>query len=634
MIELLIVIGISAILLPALLVGLLASREGKASQSQRSEAIAILGETIEAVRSVREKGWTAFAVNGTFHPQISGSSWILITGSVTLGGFTRQIVISNLNRNSSGTIVSSGGTPDPSSKKVVVTISWGLPYTSSVTNTLYMTRYLDNNSFTQTTEAEFNAGTKVGTAVTNTLGGEVVLGAGGFGNWCSPNLSISALDLPKNGVANALTAIEGKAFAGTGDNSSGVSFANINISNTNPPIANIAGTFDGYKTNGVFGEKNYAYLATDNHSKEVIIIDLNNIVGGKYQEVGFFNIPGNRNAKSVYVAANIGYVTDDANHLYSFDLSSKSGSRPQLGSLTTDGMGTGIVVVGSYLYVSLYSGVNELQIINVSNPANMSVVGWNNPNGREGIALYVNPTGTRTYLVTNQSSDPNQYEFYIIDTSSKTGPREVLGKYDTNGMDPKGISVVTGNKAILVGTGGQEYQVIDISNELNPTKCGGLDIDSGINGVSSVVEEDGDAYSYIITGDAASEFKIIAGGPGGQYAPSGEFISSTFDAGYNTAFNRFDVSVNRPATANIKFQIALSNAISGSCTGASFTFVGPDATSATFFEIPVTSGTQLFSFTVPQSINPGRCFEYKAYLSTSDSTSTPIFYDFTMNYSP
>ena len=58
--------------------------------------------------------------------------------------------------------------------------------------------------------------------------GEVVLGAtGGVGDWCQPTLAITALDLPKSGVANAISAIQGTLAAGTGENASGVSYANV-----------------------------------------------------------------------------------------------------------------------------------------------------------------------------------------------------------------------------------------------------------------------------------------------------------------------------------------------------------------------------------------------------------------------
>ena len=151
LVELLLAIGLSAVLLPALLTGFVASREGKAQHGQRTEGVAILKATTEAVRSVREKGWSNFANNGTFHPEISGSSWSLVAGEYTdpVTGFKTKVDISDVNRDSNGAIASSG-TTDPSTKKVVVTVSWGTPYLSSITSTLYLTRYLANNAFTQT----------------------------------------------------------------------------------------------------------------------------------------------------------------------------------------------------------------------------------------------------------------------------------------------------------------------------------------------------------------------------------------------------------------------------------------------------------------------------------------------------
>lgn len=657
LIELLVVIGISAIILPALFVGFIASREGKAQQAQRAQALTILSQTVEAVRNVREKGWSIFALNGTFYPAISGTSWTLTDCSgacpTDSNGFISQVVISNANRGDCpgadcGKIVTTGGTLDPSTKKADITISWDLPNASSISETLYMTRYLDNNAFIetlglQTPLKDFDLGTKTGTTVTNTVGGEVTLGAGGQGDWCKPSTSIVAqLDLPKQGVADAITAIEGQAFVGTGDNSSGVSFANISISNADPPVPSIVGTFDGYKTNGVFGENDYAYIATDDPHKEVVIIDLRTKdANNKYSEIGFFDAPTNKKGDQVWVSGNAGYMITEKK-LYSFDLTSKSGSRPILDpDGVTVGDGTRVVVVGTYAYVTIKGSSIELQIVDVINPNNLTIVGQADLIGKDAKDLFVNAAGTRTYLVTGkQDALP---EFFIVDTSIKTGNRPVIGSYEANGMEPKAVTVVPGNKAIIVGKEGslnsEEYQVIDISNETNPKPCGGLNLGDQdgrkVNGISSVLESDGDAYSYIMTGDSNAEFKIIEGGPGGQYASSGEFVSNTFDPGYQTAFNRFDVTVDRPPNTDIKFHVAVEDAIAGSCDGVGFTFVGPSATtSADFFETTLTSGITVFSYAIPASINPGRCFQYKSYFSTTDFTSTPILHDFTLNYSP
>lgn len=642
LVELIIIMGLLSILLPALITGLISSREGKPQESRRTEAINLLKETNEAIRNVREKGWTTFAVNGTFYPRVAAdNSWELASGSATLNGFTRQVVISDVQRDASGVIVPSGGTVDPSTKKGAATVSWTnvLPY--SVSSTAYLTRYLDNLSYTETTQAQFNAGTKTATAVTNTSGGEVVLGSGGTGDWCAPATPSGSmvLDLPKNGVANAVSAIEGSAFAGTGENASGVSFAKINISN-NPPAATLADTFDGYKTNDVFGETNYAYLATDNNAKEIVIINLNSVINGKYQEAGYFNAPPHTDGKSVFVFGNVGYVTTADKKLYSFDLASKSGSRPLLDSdgITLDGNGSSVVVNGNYAYIALANSFYELEIVDISNPSNLtSVSRYNVDIGdtnsfEDGVDVYVNTTGTRAYLAINEES--LMKEFFILNIENKSNP-SIVGSYEANGMSPKGVTLTTGNRAILVGTGAEEYQVINISNEASPTRCGGLNVDTGVHGVAGVVEQDGDAYAYIITGDVNAEFKIIAGGPGGGYASNGAFESQAFDAGSTTGFNRFAATVTTPINTEIKMHVAVADAVSGSCSGATFTFLGPNGDPAAFFTPAAGTINGVIPFTISGSYrNPGRCFRYKAFLSTTDPSATPVLYDVTVNYSP
>ena len=604
LIEIIVAVGLAAAMLPAVLTGLVASREGQAQGQQRTEALALSREVIEAVRQVRNTGWSGLS-NGTFHPTAETGNWKLEIGSETVGDFTRSIVVEDYVRS---------GSVDPSMKKITTTVSWTTPLPNQIVSEFYLSRYLDNLNYVQTTEAEFNTGTKTGTVVTNTAGGEVTLAAGGSGNWCAPDLSISALDLPKSGVANALTAIEGKAFAGTGDNASGVSFANVSISNTTPPVASIVGTFDGFKTNGVFGEASYAYLATDSNSKEIEII---NLTTNPYSEAGYFNAPGNGSGNSVWVAGNVGYMTDGAK-LYIFDLSSKSGSRSQLGVVNSAGEGRRVVVVGTYAYVVTENVSNQLQIVDVGNSTSPVVVGQAGLSGGEGKDVFVNSTGTRAYVVTAKSD--NLKEMFVVDTSTKTGGRPTIGSYEASGMNPKGVAAVSGNKVIMVGTGGEEYQVVNVTVEDAPVRCGGLQVDTGINGVSAVSESDGDAYAYIITGDSGSEFKMIAGGPGGQYSVTGTFESATFDAGHTSAFNRLTFSGSRPANTNLTAQIA----VSADCNG--FVFVGPDGTSGTFFD---GSGQA-----VDVTLSSGRCMRYKAFLDSTDPGAAPSLNDITINYSP
>lgn len=596
LVELLLAIGIASAVLPAVITGFVSSREGKVTQDLRLRAVGYLKEAEEATRVVREKGWESFAINGTYYPVISGSTWSLISGVESISDFTRSIIISDINP------------IDPSVKLINITVSWGIGSTKEVSSKFYLTRYLENDVYTETTATQFNAGTLTNTVVTNNSGGEIQLGSGGKGDWCKPNLSYSEFDLPKSGVANAISAINGRVFAGTGDNASGVSFANISVDDNDPPNISTLGTYDGYKTNDVFGEENYAYLATDTTAKEVEII---NLTTNPYSESGWFNAPGSTNASSVFVSGNVGLVSTGSN-LYTFDLTSKSGSRNQLDSIALSGVGNSIFVVGNYAYVATSGSSSELQIIDVSNSSDINIVGQVNIDSGAGRDVYVNSVGTRAYLATSESG--NQKELFIIDITNKNSP-SILGSYDTNGMSPKGITIVPGNRAIIVGTGGYEYQVVNITND-NPVVCpnseGQLNIDSGVNGVSSVIYGE-KAYSYIITGDASSELKIIEGGPGGgSSANNGTFESQIFDAGHPVSFNRFSATTIIPSGTSITYQVAVSDPVSGLCSNAVFNFI--DSTGPIYLA--------------------GQCFKYKALLLSEDSTTTPILESININYSP
>ena len=625
LVEVLLALAIMSLVLPALLTGIVATREGKPQQMQRLQATAFMREATEAVRSGRERSWVGIATNGQYHPEFSGGLWNLVSGGETFSGFSRSIDVSSVYRDASNTIVASG-TVDPSTKKIIVTVSWTTPRVTTVDSTFYLTRHLDNLKHLETTEAEFNGGSKTNLVVTNVSGGELQLIPGGSSDWCAPNLSMNpTVNLPKSGVANAIHAIEGKVFAGTGDNASGVAYATVTLTNANPPIATILNTFDGYKTNAAFGDTSYAYLATDNNNKEIVII---NISGVSPTEVGDFNAPGVTSGTSIATGTSTGFMTSGST-LYSFDLSSRNGSRSQIGSISIAGTGKKLVLRGNYLYVVTDSSTTQLHIVDVSNPANMSVIGQASVAGSAGADVFMNADSSRAYLVTANSSTMS--EFFVIDTSTKTGDRPTLGTYSTGEMNPTGVTAVSGNKAIIVGTGGQEYQVVKLITESAPAYCGGLDIDSGIRGLASVLEADQDVFTYIITGDASSELKIISGDPGGGVVTTGTYESSTFDAAYTVAFNRFRARTTQPAGTSITYQVAVSSAISGSCAGALFSYVGPDGSGSTFFSAD-TNPVPLI--TVGAYENPGQCFRYKAYFSTSDVSVTPVFSDITINYSP
>jgi type II secretory pathway pseudopilin PulG len=631
LVELLIVIGLCAVLLPALITGLVSSRSGKAQQKERVEAVTLLKEAEEAVRSIREKDWANLSpIETELHTVREDASWKFVNTAETINGFTRKVVISNVYRDSSNNIIQTGTTEqiDPSTKKVVISVAWSKPIPASVDSILYLTRYLKNSHQTETTDSEFNNGTKTRIDVTKTVDGELILGSGGKGDWCKPKLSMTEWDLPKQGVANAISAIVGRVFAATGENSSGVSFANVTVSNDNPPQVAVVGDFDGYKTNGIFGETNYAYLATD---KKVVIIDLTKLVSGKYLEVGSFDL-GNKKHSTVYVSGNIGFTTVGST-LYTFNLSSKTGSRPQLGSVSLGASAIKTTVIGNYVYVAIDSNSNQLKVYQYSpDGKTISFKGQITVNAGNGRDIYVNSINTTAYLATTSSS--TKKELFIINVTDPAS-MSVLKSYDTGGMDPKGlVAVANGSIIIIVGKNGHQYQAVRIpSDSGDPSLCGFWDISSGVNGVSTVEEPDGDVYSYIITGDSTKELKIIegGGGSGGTYAASGIFESQPLDFSKDVVFNRFFVKYDTPTGTDLQFQVAAADPGSNGCSNATYTFVGPDGTINSRYS---DSGFIPWSNDGVGYENPARCFKYKAYFSTGDSSKTPTLFDFSVNYSP
>jgi hypothetical protein len=309
LVELLICIGLFAVISPALIAGLIITTQGEPQQQARLKATEVLKEAEEAVRIVREKAWDSISADGIYHPQVTGSTYTLAGGTDTVGDFTRQITISDVYRDALGNIATVGTTIfDPSTKKVSITVSWTLPQNSSTGTTLYLTRYLDNLTYTETTTTDFLAGIRLGTTVVATGGGAVTIGYNNKAKWCSPALSSATIDLPDGPpVAVAATA---SAIATTTPNdvfvavaptdSTSIKMAYLTVTaNTDPPVPSLIGTFtldpakysssglypvgigvsNSFKTNDIkyytsSGGNLYALIATDLPNKEVIAVQI------------------------------------------------------------------------------------------------------------------------------------------------------------------------------------------------------------------------------------------------------------------------------------------------------------------------------------------------------------------------
>lgn len=607
-VELLVAFGLAAILIPALLTGLISAQNGKVQQQQRILAVGLLREGEEVVRSVRDTGWDNIKTNGTYYPKAVGVAWTLTTDTAykTVGDFTRTIDIADATL------------PDPSLKVATITVSWGSSFIpSSVSSTLYITRW-KNTSLTDS--------------------GSVQPRGQGFGDWCKPGLATTNVNIPHQGSATSIKAFEttdgtgNRVFMGTGASADSPAFSNIKIEGNTPPAATILGSYNGspqVKANGLAGDSRYAFLATD---KGVQILDL--ATTPPYQKIGSFNVGGGEKVNDVAVVGNTGYaVTQSTFYIFGISPDRKT-STPSASLALSDGAKVIVDPSNRYAYVPNPDLNGQLKIIDVHTYLTRTPAALNSSdiknvqvNGAAGKDVFINASATRAYLATAASA--TQPEFFIINITDPTNPSVFTtnATYDTNGMDPYGVTLVTDNRAIIVGFGGNEYQVFSVANDqvsFCPNHANGndfLNIDSGVYDVSSILQSDQHAYSYISTGDAGAELKIIEGGPGGGgNGSNGLFESATLptpDPGHDVAFNSFTATVD----PDLSYKISIKPGIGGSCSAV--TFLDSDFTS--FIPGPLPLGTLGSGYT-----NPGECLRYRVY----DSGSTTKSFTINFNYSP
>ncbi|MFA5126609.1 MAG: DUF2341 domain-containing protein [Patescibacteria group bacterium] len=127
LVELLVAIGIFAILAAGVTYVVLSSYRNFFGGGDRQVVVQFAQEGMEAVKSMRDNSWQAFvAAAGAGNKGVvknASGLWEYSGTSNTLGTLTRIIVVSDVQRDTSYNIVASGGTNDPDTKKVLVTVS-------------------------------------------------------------------------------------------------------------------------------------------------------------------------------------------------------------------------------------------------------------------------------------------------------------------------------------------------------------------------------------------------------------------------------------------------------------------------------------------------------------------------------
>lgn len=114
--------------------------------AQIVQASYLLEEGIEVARFFRDAGWenVGAPADGTeYYLSFNGTSFATSTTVTSLvdGVFEQKLTFNDVYRNLSDDVVTSGGTLDPNTKKVTVTISW---WDRTATTTRSLSTYFTN----------------------------------------------------------------------------------------------------------------------------------------------------------------------------------------------------------------------------------------------------------------------------------------------------------------------------------------------------------------------------------------------------------------------------------------------------------------------------------------------------------
>jgi hypothetical protein len=620
-VEVLVAIALTGIFMPVLATALVAAHAGRASSIQQLQAQSLLHEATEAMRNIREKGWSNVVTDGTYHPVPGASDWSLASGAESINGFTRQIVISTTQRNTAGTIVGSGGTNDPSTKHVTVTVSWNKPTNGSLSTDAYLTRWLTNTVWTQTTQVDFTGGTATNTCATSSCDTNTAFLTNSVqlqdtpATWQLPSVFGTGYNITGNVSGNDVfvATISGTPYAFVGY---ATGMAIINISN--PAAPTLAGTYTTTAAvNGVFVSGTVAYLATSIATAQLVTVNVANPAAPALLRNFQIQDTNNVAATAVYVSGTTAVVvkkTVGKALLFNAygEINTVNVSNPSAPSLS-DAINVsadcnGVWVNGTTAYVADSVNNQQLTIVNIATPTNITSSATVNLGANANDVVINNATST-AYIVTANNTTTGEVRIYHLASATSLTAQ---GTYEV-GAAATGVAIDTTNPnylAVTSGVAAKQLAILNVTTPTAPTLVNNITLGSTGNKVFI-----NGSYAYVGAADTAKELTVVYSG----YRPSGTFESSTFDPGANVGYNYFTFTGTAPAGTTLQFQVGANNINSG------WSYEGPDGTAGTFY----TAGDS-----VPLNIVSNRYFRYKATMTTTNGQATPRIDDTEVNYSP
>ncbi|MFC1656533.1 hypothetical protein ACFL14_01015 [Patescibacteria group bacterium] len=373
--ELLIALAIFAILASSIIYVIIDALESSRASKDRSIASNLGQEGLEIVRNIRNRDYSSL-VNGTYGLVFSGNEWTLSpTPELIQDRFTREIIISDYATNE---------------KLINSKISWQL-------------------------RPGRNLNINFESILSNWKGSAPTIPS-----WTNPYLA-STLDLPGNSNGLQIDVVDNLAYI-VRSNGTINEFVIVDVSIPNNP--QMLGSIDlGASGKDVVVSEDYAYVATDHNSQELTVINISN--SSNPQIIGSYDAPKNANTYSVNIQDStvyLGRASSNGDELFSIDVSDPS-SPTLLDSINLNGAARSIELLSNYAYVANSFDNQELQIINISDPNNISIISSYDVGGNQD--AYSVKIIDQNNLLLGRSNNNDGSELYILDISDVNNINEI-----------------------------------------------------------------------------------------------------------------------------------------------------------------------------------------------------------------
>ncbi|MDO8686632.1 MAG: type II secretion system protein [Candidatus Berkelbacteria bacterium] len=644
LVEVLIGIGLMAILVSAVVPLMIASTTSFTKEQKNQTAILLAKEQIEGMKALKEQDWNNIyfpldtpdkGISNPYHLVLSGSSWQLAPGSENIsqngGTFQRSIIIDNVSRtgsNGAGEInaVYNSAYDDPSTQKIrsIITGTGGAPYAI----TEYLTRW-SNQLWSQTdwSGGQFTTQTNIDTT---TIPGALLLaktGVGGTGTYGNRSLLSSTTTI---GRLNNTARRASMRF--TAQKTADVNQVRVYLNNAN----NSGATFYRYG------------IQADNSGLASGVYLASGIA--TFSTTGWKNINLSSNANltfgTVYhlVVQYDSGITPNNNRYIDIRNSDPQNNLVPLNQAADNNQNT-LFFSGGLWTVQNRQPIYVLRFIDNTfegNPYDSSQARQIYENNFEGelftVSAEANFNALNLYIAKNVNQNPSAplrivlrditAAADIIDDSTITGAALTTAyQWKTFNFAPdKTLTAGHQYRLYLSSQGSATNRHYLIYAESNPNTADFNSINwDGTNSVASRSVDGGGAWTESNFIDMTGYYFTTVLPQ--SYANSGELISTTFDGTKRVGFNRISYSAPAlPLGTSIKFQIAVKENADGPWDNNN-DFKGPQGSTADFYTI--SAGENTF-----YNASNNQYLRHKVILETTNPDVTPTLNDITINFSP